>query len=214
MPTWLYIVLLIPAAIIVLWTLISVPALFGIPIGMRKGLEPLTVKEAAARLKAAEQDHDDLALAATLLVHYRMKYSRCASYNPARSAFRRGYGYCIQQAYALQEVFQDLGYEAWVVGCLFCKLADGRVVPHAWVSISAGDKVLDYCPVFPHPATGHPTFSPQGKVFRVSPALRIFGAWAGAGLNGIGFILRGEADIQEYEELAREAREEAAEKGN
>lgn len=199
MATWLLIILLIIPGLIALWTLIALPALFGIPLGMRKELQPLTIEAAADELKSSGETGWDLVREATFLVHYRMKYSRCASFNRADSAFRRGYGYCQQQAFALRNILLELGFETEVKGATFTRLHDGRTVPHMWVIVTHQNEKREYCPVFPDPVTGRITFQAKSKPLILRNAFRIFTGWVAAGINGIGFLYRGEADYAEYE---------------
>jgi transglutaminase-like putative cysteine protease len=53
--------------------------------------------------------------AARTLLSERMQYYRRNSLNAPARAFQRGYGYCVQQAYALVELLRRLGFEARVV---------------------------------------------------------------------------------------------------
>jgi transglutaminase-like putative cysteine protease len=72
-----------------------------LPPGLRPGLQELTLAQAAEQLRQDGKSGIELVEGACALVAERIAYSRRSSYDSYATAFRRGYGYCSQQAKSL-----------------------------------------------------------------------------------------------------------------
>lgn len=154
------------------------PATLSLPRGKRPGLEALTIEEAAVRLRRSGAEGWDLIEEARLLVGDRMVYCRRNGFDSHRKAFRRGYGYCEQSAFALAELLQQIGFDARPVHSERNRFPD-RESPtgHSWVRVFYGGGTRDIDPRHQDPATGKFLFEPGDDVREYSPAFRIMARW-------------------------------------
>jgi transglutaminase-like putative cysteine protease len=109
----------------------ALPATLSLPRGRRPGIGTLTIPQAAQHLRESTKTGWDLVEAARVLVAQRMQYCRRNSFDSAAKAFERGYGYCVQHAYALTHLLAQLGFEAKVVQAFRNRFPDGDVTSHA-----------------------------------------------------------------------------------
>jgi transglutaminase-like putative cysteine protease len=163
--------------------LFALPATLSLPRGLRPGLKPLTLSQAAEQLKGSGKTGLALVEAARHLVAQRMQYCRRNSFDTHTRAFERGYGYCQQQAFALVDLLTRLGFNARVVGALRNRFPDGRVTGHAWVRVFVAKQAHDIDSIAYDPTTGQITFTPLTRVFEYNPAFRIFAAWGSSAVN-------------------------------
>ncbi len=163
--------------------LYGLPAALSLPRGQRPGVARLTLPQAARQLRDSGQTGWALIEAARALVGQRMQYCRRNSYDSAARAFERGYGYCVQHAYALADLLTRLGFEARVVQAFKNRFADGEVTSHAWVSVTIDGKTRDIDPLFWDEGTGQPTFTPLSRVTGISPAFKAFTWWGAPAIN-------------------------------
>jgi transglutaminase-like putative cysteine protease len=177
------IVTLAAAVIIVGQPLYALPATLTLPRGPRPGIGDLTLAEAARHLEDSGKSGADLVEAARALVAERMAYCRRNSFDSPARAFERGYGYCTQQAYALTELLQRLGFEARVVHALRNRFPDGAEGGHAWVRVRMGGEELDIDSLFYDDLRGELTFAPLSKVVDHSRLFRAVTKWGEAALN-------------------------------
>lgn len=175
--------------------LYALPATLSLPRGLRPGLKPLTLPQAALLLKESGKSGLALVEAARLLVAQRMQYCRRNSFDIHWRAFERGYGYCQQQAFALADLLTRLGFDARVVGALRNRFPDGRVTGHAWVRVFLDGKSHDIDSIAYDATTGKITFTPVTRVFEYTPAFRIFAAWGSSAVNAQRYYRSG----KEYE---------------
>lgn len=163
--------------------LYALPATLSLPRGLRPGLKPLTLSQAAQELKETGKSGLALVEAARLLVAQRMQYCRRNSFDIHSRAFERGYGYCQQQAYALADLLTRLGFEAHVVGALRNRFPDGRITGHAWVQVLVDGKAYDIDSIAYDATSGKIVFTPLTRVFEYTPAFRIFAGWGSSAVN-------------------------------
>jgi transglutaminase-like putative cysteine protease len=159
--------------------------------GPRPGIKELTIEQTAQLLTETGKTGWILVEAARALVAERMQYSRRNSYDPAGRAFERGYGYCMQQAYALTSLLTELGFEAKVVHAFQNRFPDGEVTAHAWVSVRVNDETRYKDSLFYDEQAGELDFDPLSKVLDVSPVLKLLTFWGGAAVNAHRYYVTG-----------------------
>jgi transglutaminase-like putative cysteine protease len=141
-------------------------ATLSLPRGRRPGLEDLTIEEAAARLRRSGAGGWDVVEEARQLVGDRMAYSRRNGFDSYEKAFRRGYGYCEQSAFALAKLLQELGFDARPVH------SERNLFPDRDSPTGHED-----------PATGAFLFQPLGEAREYSPAFRVLARWGSTIVN-------------------------------
>jgi hypothetical protein len=175
--------LLLAGAIIASLPLYALPATRSLARGRRPGIEGLTLDEAAARLRASGATGRDLVEAARALVGERMQYSRRNSFDSPAWAFERGYGFCTQQAYALDGLLRRLGIEAKVVHAFRNEFPDGDVGGHSWVRVTIDADEWDIDSLFFDMEAGEVTFTPLSRVRGHTPLFKWATRWGEAALN-------------------------------
>lgn len=162
----------------------ALPATLSLPGGLRPGLKPLTLSQAASQLKSCGKNGMALVEEARLLVAQRMQYCRRNSFDIHSRAFERGYGYCQQQAYALADLLTRLGFKARVVGAIRNRFPEGKITGHAWVQVIVDGQTHDIDSIAYDANAGKIAFTPLSRVFTYTPAFRIFAAWGSSAVNG------------------------------
>ena len=154
------------------------PATLSLPRGQQPGLEDLTIEEAAVRLRRSGAEGWDLVEEARLLVGDRMAYCRRNGFDSYKKAFRRGYGYCEQSAFALAELLQQIGFDARPVHSERNRFPDrDSTAGHAWVRVFYGGETRDIDPRHQDPATGKFLFEPGDDVREYSLVFRVMARW-------------------------------------
>jgi transglutaminase-like putative cysteine protease len=173
-------------------TLFALSATFSLPPGPRPGLEDLTLEEAAVRLGQSGAEGWHLVEKARLLVGDRMTYSRRNSFDSYSTAFRRGYGYCEQSAFALAGLLQQLGFDARPVHSERNLFPD-RDSPtgHAWVRVLYEGETREIDPEFQDPATGEFLFEPHDQAREYTPLFRVLSRWGCAIANAYRYYRTG-----------------------
>lgn len=169
----------------------ALPATLSLPPGFRPGVKRLTIDQAAQELEETGMKNWELVEAARALVEERMQYSRRNSFDSPGRAFERGYGYCMQHAYALASLLVELGFEARVVQAFQNRFPDGKVTSHAWVSVIVDDEIRYIDSLFYDDRDGVINFIPLSKVTGISPLFKLFTFWGGAGVNAHRYYLTG-----------------------
>lgn len=170
-------------AILIGPALYSLPATLSLPKGQRPGTQALTLREAAGQLGATGNSGEALVEAARALVADRMQYCRRSSFDSPARAFQLGYGYCVQQAYALAELLERLGIEAKVVHAFRNRFPDGGVGGHAWVRATLAGKEHDIGSMFYDAETGELTFRALSRVLDHTRPFKLLTMAGEAGLN-------------------------------
>ena len=185
------IVLIALLAILIGVPLYAIPATLSLPSGPRPVAEKLTIEQAAQQLKKMGKTGWILAEAARALVAERMVYSRRNSFDPAGRAFERGYGYCMQHAYALTSLLTELGFDAKVVHAFQNRFPDGEVSAHAWVSVRVNDETRYIDSLFYDEQAGELDFTRLSRVLDVSPAMKLLTFWGGTAVNAHRYYVTG-----------------------
>lgn len=175
--------LLAAAAIIVGLPLYALPATLSLGAGQRPGVEELALEEAAMQVAATGKTGMALVEAARALVAGRMQYCRRNSFDSPATAFKRGYGYCVQQAYALADLLVGLGIEAKIVQAFRNRFPDGTVGGHAWVRVTVDSVEQDVDSIFYDVETGELTFTSLTKVTNHTPLFKLLTQWGEAAVN-------------------------------
>lgn len=171
--------------------LYAVPATLSLLPGPRPGVEQLTIEQASQKLKETGMTDWELVEAARALVAERMKYSRRNSFDPAGKAFERGYGYCLQYAYALTSILTKLGFEAKVVHAFQNRFPDGEVTAHAWVSVTVDDESEYMDSLFYDEQAGELDFNPLSEVLDISPTFKLIAFWGCTATNAHRYYVSG-----------------------
>ena len=169
----------------------GLPATWTLPRGQRPGVDRLTIDQAARQLQAGHHPGWDLVEAARALVGARMQYSRRNSFDSADRAFERGYGYCMQHAYALAHLLEALGFEAQVVQAFQNRFDGGKVTSHAWVRVTLDGETRDVDPLFWDAEAARPAFTPLSQVTGISPAFKAFTWWGAPAVNAYRYYRTG-----------------------
>lgn len=187
----LKLVLLSVGLFFILVPLYALPATLSLPGGMRPGLEALTIEGAARQLRSTGLSGWALVEGARSLVESRMQYSRRNSFDSAKRAFQRGYGYCIQMSYALADLLQQLGFEARVVQAFRNRFPDGKVTSHSWVEVTHAGETRYIDSLFYDTQAGRLGFEPLSRITGISPLFKAFTWWGATGVNAHRFYMTG-----------------------
>jgi transglutaminase-like putative cysteine protease len=171
--------------------LYAVPATLSLPRGQRPGADAMTIPQAAEKLKASEKSGMELIEAARVLVDDRMSYGRRNSFDSHERAFERGYGYCIQQAYALADLLGHLGFNARVVQAFRNRFPSGEVSSHAWVQVVVDRQTRDIDSIFYDADARAITFEPLSAVTGIPPLFKAFIYWGASAVNAHRYYLTG-----------------------
>jgi hypothetical protein len=132
--------------------------------------------EACHRFRGTELER---AAYARSLTARKMEYSRRNPWDSPERCFERGFGYCVQQALALELILAGIGVECWPVQALRCRFPAGRVhgrqLPergsgHMWIRLRAEGRILDIDPARADLEPGLLGFQVHSRVTRPSRA--------------------------------------------
>ena len=171
--------------------LYAMPATLTLPIGQRPGIKPMNINEAARFLKAGGKSGWELVEAARSLVAERMAYSRRNSFDSPDRAFERGYGYCMQHAYALSYLLEELGFEAHAVQAFKNEFSNGMITSHAWVSVKVDGDIRYIDSLFYNEQEGKLDFTPLSPVTNIPTPFKFFTFWGGPAVNAHRYYLTG-----------------------
>ncbi len=182
---------IIVVAIIVAVPLYGVPATLSLPKGVRPGIEPLTIAQAAQRLQLTGKSGMELVEAARSLVAGRMAYCRRNSFDIYTKAFQRGYGYCQQHAYSLVDLLNRLGFEASVVHAFRNRIDGESVGGHAWVQVIIDGKAHNVDSLHYDDKARMLAFEPLSRVQRYNPVFRVLAGWGCIAVNAHRYYVTG-----------------------
>jgi hypothetical protein len=171
--------------------LYALPATLSLPSGQRPGVEKLTIRQAAHRLRVSGKMGWRLVEAARALVSERIQYCRRNSFDSANKAFERGYGYCVQHAYALTHLLTALGFNAEVVHAFRNRFPDGQVTSHAWVSVKLDGETRYIDSLYYDVEAEQLAFTPLSEVQGLSPLFKTFTWWGATAVNAHRFYRTG-----------------------
>ncbi len=170
------------AAALFLYTL---PALRRLPRQKEQSLNGITtIDDAVTYLRNSGKHGWNLVAAAQQLVNAKMAYSRRNGWDTPARAFRRGMGYCQQQAAALLIILRALGIEARPVQALRCQFPakplheywePGRISGHMWLVVTIDGVEKDVCPGHPANAPGKVHFTRLSRRTSYGPILQLLG---------------------------------------
>lgn len=143
-----------------------------------------TIDDAVAQLRATGKSGWELVTAAQQLVNAKMVYSRRNGWDTPARAFRRGMGYCQQQASALLIILRRLGIEARPVQAFRCQFppaiihgyADpGGISGHMWLVVTIDGVEKDVCPGQPENVPGQVHFTRLSRRTAYGPLWQMLG---------------------------------------
>jgi len=180
-------------AIVAATSILSVNALYvytllglrRLPKARQRSLDGVTtINDAVRYLQHSGKTGWALVAAAQTLVNAKMEYSRRNGWDTAPRAFRRGMGYCQQQATALLLILRQLGIAARPVQALRCKFPPARIHEywdpggisgHMWLVVSIDGVEKDVCPGHPDNTPGKVHFEVLSRTTTYGPVMRLFG---------------------------------------
>jgi transglutaminase-like putative cysteine protease len=151
-----------------------------------------TIDDAVHACQTSGKSGWELVAYAQQLTARKFDYSRRNPWDTPARAFARGMGYCLQQAYALLQIYERLGIEAWPVHAYRvrfpAKIVHGIPEPagvggHAWLRVCVGNDVRDVCPGNEANRPGAVHFEPVSDVLSITPAFRIAAHLGSVALN-------------------------------
>jgi hypothetical protein len=169
----------------------GLPAAMSLSADRRSGTEELTIEGAAELLRHSDVEGWALVEESRLLVGERIHYCRRNSFDSYRGAFRRGYGYCQQEAYALAGLLQELDFNAWPVHCEHCDFPERKDTGHAWVQVFYEGKVHDIDSKHMDAAGERLLFATRTPPKRYTPLFRIFAGWGSIAGNAFRYYETG-----------------------
>lgn len=173
------------------WMLYALPATFSLPSGIRPGIEKMTIDDAVEKLNTSSAGSFELIEKCRQLIITRMQYCRRNSFDSYKTAFKRGYGYCQQQAYALKYILTRLGFTARVVHAYRNRFPDGSVGGHAWVRISYNGIIKDVDPTHVDLTSDRISFVSLTKVREYTTLFRLFAGWGSIAVNAYRYYKTG-----------------------
>jgi transglutaminase-like putative cysteine protease len=168
-----------------------------------------TIADAVAACRRTGLAGWELVAYAQQLVAHKFTYSRLNTWDTPARAFKRGRGYCEQQALALKAVYDALGITTRPVFAMRCafpsKTVDGVRWPggisgHAWLRVRIGDEERDVCPGSVENTPGCTQFQPLSPVHSWVPWLRPF-THVGSSLENIRRDLVAQWQAQKADDL-------------
>ncbi|MEZ4737340.1 MAG: transglutaminase family protein [Caldilineaceae bacterium] len=165
--------------------LYTLPGLRRLPKAKERSLDGITtIDDAVAYLRNSGKTGWDLVAAAQQLVNAKMVYSRRNGWDTPARAFRRGMGYCQQQAGALLIILRKLGIEARPVQALRCQFPPkqiheywepGLISGHMWLVVTLDGVEKDVCPGRPENEPGKVHFTRLARRTNYGPLWQILG---------------------------------------
>lgn len=152
----------------------------------------MNVKEAVEQCKQSGLAGIELIEYAQRLVCSNMQYSYTNSFDPPFRAFKKGCGYCWQQASVLNYILRKLGIESKLVystqNIFPEKLYNGVVVKehisgHVWCKVYSENKEGDVCPGNIDNQFGKVHFKPISKIRTWNVFICFFSYWGSAVVN-------------------------------
>jgi hypothetical protein len=163
----------------------TLPGLRRLPKAKQRSLDGVTtIDDAVHELQNSGKTGWSVVAAAQTSVNTNLEYSRRNGWDTPRRAFRRGMGYCQQQAMALLLILRQLGIVARPVQALRCKFPParihdywdpGRISGHMWLVVSIDGVEKDVCPGHPDNAPGKVHFEVLSRKTTYGPVMRLFG---------------------------------------
>jgi hypothetical protein len=189
--------------------LYTLPALRRLPKTKERALEGITTIEDAVRyLHGTGKTGWELVAAAQHLVNAKMEYSRRNGWDTPARAFRRGMGYCQQQATALLIILHKLGVDARPVQALRCRFPPkqiheywepGGISGHMWLVVTIDGVEKDVCPGDPANEPGKVHFERLAGKTTYGPLMQFFGHIGSMIIN----VRRDRAALQRQASLAQ-----------
>ncbi len=195
-PALLLVLLVVVLAAFVAFCLLTIPGVRLLPKEGRVSVDGVTtIKDAVAACRGSGLGGWDLVAYAQSLAAKKFTYSRRNPWDSPSRAFERGLGYCQQQALALNEIYDQLGFDSrpvYATACRFPPPEDAgsslalalrnrwlrawwkgqeNVFGHTWSRVRAGDRELDVCPGNPDNRPGVIDFEPLSEVKTLRPLL-------------------------------------------
>jgi hypothetical protein len=138
-------------------TLFSMAAMISLPAGPRPGIREESMESSGLSGWGLVRE-------ATNHVDERFEYCRRNNLQHFQRAYERRLGFCQQQAFALNEILNRLGFETRPVQSVRCRFADGRIGGHAWVEVRHMRETKYVDTLLQDPGTATLTFEPIARV--------------------------------------------------
>ena len=111
----------------------------------------VTISDAVDACRQTGLKDWELAAYAQSLVAHKISYSRTNPWDSPETSFQQGQGYCMQQAQALEKIYQGLGISCRLVYADKCRFwsmdfTHTVVISHAWLKVKISGEEKDVCP--------------------------------------------------------------------
>lgn len=179
------------------WALLycyTLPGLRRLPKENERTLNGITTIDDAVRaLHASGKSGWELVMAAQKLVNAKMEYSRRNGWDTPERAFRRGMGYCQQQASALLIILHRLGIEARPVQAFRNQFPPkqiheywdpGGISGHMWLVVTIDGVEKDVCPGHPENEPGKVHFTRLSRRTHYGTSMQLLGHIGSMIVNG------------------------------
>ncbi len=173
--------------------LITLPGMLRLPRPGRTSVEGVTtLEDAVAACRRSGFSGWALAAFAQHLAARKFSYSRRNAWDTPARAFKRGMGYCQQQALALKMIYDRLGIESrpvYTSRAMFPpKVVHGVYEPeivsgHTWLRVKINGDERDVCPGRVENVPGKIHFVVFGKVQTLTPGFAVVSHFASAIVN-------------------------------
>lgn len=127
----------------------------------------MDIREATEQCRSTGLTGWDMVEYVNKLVNQRMSYALDIPLALHTTAFRRGRGYCVQQAFCVRDILRGLGYDVQLVYSSRTAFpAKNKVCGHTWCRVSIDGVQKDVCTCNADNRPGSVDFSPVSKVGR------------------------------------------------
>lgn len=126
------------------------------------------------------------------LVYKNMAYSYNNSFDMPFVAFKKGKGYCWQQAKVLQKILNILNFDCWLVYAIKNQIpekifeginVEAHISGHVWCKVKIEEIEKDVCPGNNNNKPGEIHFKPLSKVKKWNHFICFWSYWGSAYIN-------------------------------
>jgi len=152
----------------------------------------MTIKEAVETCRKSDLSGWELVEFALRFVHKNIMYSYDNSFDMPSKAFKRGRGYCWQQAKSLEKILHALGFKCYCVYATKNQIPEAQykgitvkahTSGHVWCRVKIDDAEKDVCPGNINNAPGKIHFTPITQIRKWNCFVSFCAYWGSAYAN-------------------------------
>jgi len=152
----------------------------------------MTINDAIQDCKKSKLTEWELVKYAQLLVHNNMTYSYNNSFDMPSKAFKKGRGYCWQQAKILQKILNELGFNCYLVYAVKNEFPEktfenvkikAYISGHVWCRVKINDFEKDVCSGNVNNSPDSVHFKPLSTVKKWNWFISFWSYWGSAYVN-------------------------------